>query len=640
MTKPITESMEMIPGELIDRVRADLSRNVRVRHKLPGWGRIHIDRQLPFLCVYRRPSERPDAGTERLLLGEAAYILALGELGAQEGIRRLVKEVTSTQVASFGASLLIELWSAEDSTQHEVSDPSVIRPEFHLVVFRHRAPRRLLEELESALLGITIADQVPRVTLAYRDHITPPGLEPLISEMDADTLGVHMMGIEVSPVYRDAKSGELFPFELQELHHGLAHALKQGFYAYAHAYTTQRPAHYHELGRRAMTSDVLETDRQMAAISDHFDMLLHVTPVNAPAAWEEFRQRGFKDTPEFNYRPRPVDPDLLKRQLYQIPIEHIEDPTLSYIFSAKRDELDRQITMIADRNTSRFLRGSQQVYGDVEDWLLQLALQLVEQVSPDQAAAGEDTLLDAQAFADHARAELDHYRTRFPELPARVEVRDDITGVMVSQGHFLVGSDCRVTQDRVEATLSHEIGTHIVTYYNGRHQPFRMLYAGMANYEPLQEGLAVLSEYLVGKLDRSRLRLLAGRVLAVHSLTQGASFLETFQALTRNHGFGEAVAFNISMRVYRGGGFTKDAVYLRGLANLLQYLGDGGDLELLYLGKIALEHVHFVEELKWRQVFQPGPLRPRYLDISGSSERILRLQQGMSLAQLLEECER
>lgn len=639
MTKPKTKSIEMIPAELIARVCADLSKDVRVRHKLPGWGRVHIDRLQPFLCVYRRPPERPDAGTKRLLLGEASYLLASGEPGALEGVSGLVKGITSTQAASFGASLLVELWAAEDIVQHGKSYPSAQQPAFRLVVFRHHAPKRLLERLESALLGITVDGQLPRVTLAYRDQIAPPGLEPLISEVDANTLGIQMIGIEVSPVYRDAVSGTLFPFEFRELHHGLAHALKQGIYAYSHAYTTQRPAHYHELGRRAMTSDVLETDRQMAAISDHFDMLLHVTPVNALAAWEEFRRRGFNDTPEFNYRPRPVNPDRLKRQLYQIPIEKIEDPTLAYIFSAKRDELDRQINMIADRNTSRFLRGSQQVYGDVEDWLSQLASQLVDQISPDEGPVGMEAMLDAQAFADCARSELDHYRAIFPELPARVEVRDDITGVMVSQGHFLVGSDCQVERDRVEATLSHEIGTHIVTYYNGRSQPFQMLYAGMAGYEPLQEGLAVLSEYLVGKLDRSRLRLLAGRVLAVHSLTQGATFLETFRALTRNHGFSEAIAFNISMRVYRGGGFTKDTVYLRGLANLLQYLGDGGDLELLYLGKIALEHVHFVEELKWRQVFQPGPLRPRYLDISGSSERILRLQQGMSLAQLLEECE-
>jgi len=43
-------------------------------------------------------------------------------------------------------------------------------------------------------------------------------------------------------------------------------------------------------------------------------------------------------------------------------------------------------------------------------------------------------------------------------------------------------------------------------------------------FEALQEGLAVVAEYLVGGLNRSRMRLLAGRVRAVASLVAGADF--------------------------------------------------------------------------------------------------------------------
>jgi hypothetical protein len=93
------------------------------------------------------------------------------------------------------------------------------------------------------------------------------------------------------------------------------------------------------------------------------------------------------------------------------------------------------------------------------------------------------------------------------------QLRDDVPGVMVSNGHLLVPQDVGMLESRVKATLSHEVGTHIVTYYNGCDQPFRQLYVGMANYEPLQEGLAVLGEYLVGGLSHQRLRLLAGRVV-------------------------------------------------------------------------------------------------------------------------------
>ena len=39
------------------------------------------------------------------------------------------------------------------------------------------------------------------------------------------------------------------------------------------------------------------------------------------------------------------------------------------------------------------------------------------------------------------------------------------------------------------------------------------------------------------------------------------------------------------MRVFRSGGMTKDAIYLRGLVELLEHLGAGGSLDPLWLGK-------------------------------------------------------
>ena len=58
------------------------------------------------------------------------------------------------------------------------------------------------------------------------------------------------------------------------------------------------------------------------------------------------------------------------------------------------------------------------------------------------------------------------------------------------------------------------------------------------------------------------------------------------------------------MRVFRGGGLTKDAIYLRGLLQLLAHLARGGALEPLLVGKIALDHVPLVEELVLREVLR------------------------------------
>jgi uncharacterized protein (TIGR02421 family) len=635
MSEKRQQDADIINPQFIENMRQALAAGRPVRRKLPGGGRLHIDRQLPFLCIYRRPPERPDPGTKRLLLGEAAYILASGESQAHAGLRSLVETILSTQISQFGAALLLELWSAPQ--EQSPVEATAQRPSIRVVVSEQLAPSNLLERLETFLLRIQVSGQTPRITLDYREDFTPPDQAPLIEEKSTRLPGLFTLGLEIDPVYRDPASEEVFPYKLKELHHGLAHALKRAFYDFAHQYTRHRPAHYHELGRHAMTTPVWEADSQLAGISDCFDLLLHVTPINAAQAWGKFREAEFQQTPEFHYRPRPMDPDLLKRELYGIPIERIEDPTLAYIFATKRDELARQISLVGDRNTPCFIHGSQQIYGVVEDWLLRLARQIVEMV-PATGGAGSSEYLDANAFAQNAREEMDYYKNRSSEFTAKVEVREDITGILVSKGNFLISSDAKVARERLDATLSHEIGTHVLTHYNGSQQPFHQLHAGMAGYEPLQEGMAVLSEYLVGQLSASRLRMLAGRVLAVHSLSQGTAFQGTFRLLRDEYGFNERTAFNISMRVYRGGGYTKDAVYLRGLTQLLEYLGNGGDYELLFVGKVALEFLPFIEELKWRRIIKPATLRPRYLDKPEAMQRLQRIQQGMTLAQLVEEC--
>ena len=91
------------------------------------------------------------------------------------------------------------------------------------------------------------------------------------------------------------------------------------------------------------------------------------------------------------------------------------------------------------------------------------------------------------------------------------------------------------------------------------------------------------------------------------------------------------------MRVYRGGGYTKDAVYLRGLVQVLDYLASGGDIEPLYLGKIALEHLPFIDELRWRKILKPTPLRPLFLDFPATQARLDRLRKGLSLVDLIAE---
>ena len=90
------------------------------------------------------------------------------------------------------------------------------------------------------------------------------------------------------------------------------------------------------------------------------------------------------------------------------------------------------------------------------------------------------------------------------------------------------------------------------------------------------------------------------------------------------------------MRVFRGGGLTKDIVYLRGLDELLTYLGGGGDIEPLLIGKLGPDHIGMIKELQWRKVLREAPLRPRYLEDPRALERLEWVREGRSVLDLID----
>ncbi len=452
---------------------------------------------------------------------------------------------------------------------------------------------------------------------------------------DVARYNCYRVGIEVSPIYHNPDSAELYPFVLNKIHRGLSLALKKGAFEFAQKRTTVRPVNYKSLGRRAVVKAVWEVDHKLAEISNAFDFLLLVTPVNIEQSLNKFRSHHYSHEPVFYYRPISVDPSILKRKLYDIPINQIEDPTLSFIFQEKMIELEMKLSMIRDRNTRNFFFGSMQLFGDIDDELYSLAKSILDKIPPQSREYSGTRRVKVNFFAERARQEINRYREVFPEISCKVIVRDDITGLMVSHGNLFIGKRVRIPESRVEALIQHEVGTHVLTYINGRNQPFQQLYCGLAGCDELQEGLAVLSEYLVGGLSPPRLRLLAGRVIAARMLINGATFIDTFRELHDKLGFSQRVAFIITSRIFRGGGFTKDAIYLRGLVNLLKYMRRGGELTPLLIGKISIEDISLIRELQLRKVLKPLLLKPPYLNSSQSLSKLDDLMQGSLIFNLL-----
>ena len=623
----------LIDEPLIAAIVKRLETGKPIRRTLPSGGYLHIDRQLPFLLVYRRSASDEDPATEQLLRGESSYLIANTQRRFNKGLVKLVSAIAETLAEDFGAFMLIEIWSGKETEFTQVT-PST-RPAFRILSRADDVSRSLSRALQKALARIKVQRMTAQVEPVETAKPWAPGLPGLIVPEVAKHIRCHRLGIAIRPVLHDAETGEEFPLNRRILHRGLGRAIRRTVFKFTSDQTTQQPPHFHALGPRSLVKLVWQVDRELAEIANEFDFLLCVTPTNADRAWNAFKRQRFEVMPSFTYRPLPVDPALVKRQLYRIPIENIEDPALEALFRAQQRELDRKLTMLGERGTRNFLYGSLQLYGEVDDTLLRAAQEILEKVPSRGRQRGTAASLDAKALASRAEADIRYYRERDERVWSRVEIRDDVVGVMVSHGNLLINKRQKFQASRVEALLAHEIGTHVVTFFNGRAQPFQQLSSGLPDYEELQEGLAVLAEYLVGGLTCSRLRLLAGRVLAAHMLGEGATFPEVFRVLNHTHDFPQKTAFTIALRVFRGGGLLKDMVYLRGLIRLMEYLGDGGELEPLLVGKFGAGHLPIIKELQWRKVLSAPRLTPRYLENPQVAERLSCLRGGTTIMELV-----
>jgi uncharacterized protein (TIGR02421 family) len=364
-------------------------------------------------------------------------------------------------------------------------------------------------------------------------------------------------------------------------------------------------------------------DSQMVSISQTFDWLKAVTPCGTEALWKEFKASRFTKSPQFHYRACNFDIAATRKRLLELPIREIENPVFKALLAEKQRELDRQLELVDVRGTEGFMQVSIDLFGAATPELYADATHILGAVRLDKETGAGGQCVGPAYVIKAAKLHFKHYRSKCHDFVAEVKRSKDITaGLMVSNNTLLVSEQARIPRERLDALLHHEVGTHILTWYNGGRQPLQQLQWGLAHYDELQEGLGVLAEYLAGNLSPQRLRTLAARVIAVRLATEGAGFSEVFEVMRSKLEFADRPAFIITTRIFRGGGLTKDVVYLRGLKKLLAYLREGHSFEKLLIGKFSLSQLPAMRKLGESGWLQPLCLIPAYTHNAASQDRL------------------
>jgi uncharacterized protein (TIGR02421 family) len=171
----------------------------------------------------------------------------------------------------------------------------------------------------------------------------------------------------------------------------------------------------------------------------------------------------------------------------------------------------------------------------------------------------------------------------------------------------------------------HECLVHTLTAQNGKRQPaIDALALSAPRTTRTQEGLALFAELVTHSIDLARLRRVAARVSAIQLALGGADFLDIFEFF-RQHGQTDREAYYSAFRIFRGGdvrggvAFTKDAVYLAGLTDVISFLRKALDerklhyLHILMSGRMALRDIFTLEQSFESGELKTGPYFPAWL---------------------------
>ena len=604
--------------ETINEILASLDDEGKTSASLPGGGLLHIEEDLPYLLVYRKRDN--DEGTSRIILSEASYLLIGNEDFA--GYRKLIFHVAEKLASRFKSYMLFEIYTGEPNQCFTIKAPAQKLPTSLKVL------QKELNNINNIFSGIYLKSKIKDTPHRQRE-----GDQDLLSIDEAKQSGAVLVGLEIPPVFRD-ENNKVYPVFLREFKDYLITSIHKAIYDYIRVQTSCGVASYQALGRKYLKEKVFEIDKALAKIENSYQFLWLVSPANIQEIKHTFFESKYEKVLDYHYRLLPIDPDVLKRELFNLKIEEIDDPAMSHIFREKREELDQQITMLSERGTSNFFYNSIRLYKGLSPELSGEAGKILREI-PEAEEDKNAEFLDAKAFSSLARREFDYFTEQDPAFKSKVHIRKDVNIIMVSNGELYVPADYRTTKIEANALIQHEAGTHVLTHFNGSRQPLELLSSGLADYDPLQEGLAVMSEYMVDGLTGNRLRTLAGRVIAGSALMERAEFPQVFKLLKMDYGFSAERAFNITSRIMQGGGFLKDIIYLKGLVQLRTHLQNGGEYEPLLAGKFGLKHIDVIKALTERKVLQPGTLRPSFLLTENITNKLNLIREGLPLSKMI-----
>ncbi len=415
-----------------------------------------------------------------------------------------------------------------------------------------------------------------------------------------------VLATEVKKVYCDEEKADPYPSIIKDLQDQLKKAIVNNAHYFARRNTNWEHSKKSSLLANDLEKDLLKVDRELFRLVKDFELLNYVNPINVEEEKKKFFESKCTENPEFKYKPIKLNAFEMKRKLHRLEIEKISDVNIQHLYESVINSYVDKIDLLASLGSDRFLYNSLRYFGEPTAQDIKNANYLLHLPDIEEESVREP-LLDAHDAVRMFRESFKEYG-----FDGKIEISKDLVAdamVLNQQRKVLIKKSAKFRSKELRFLVHHEIGVHMVTTMNSVSQPLKIFSIGLPINTHTQEGLAVLSEYLSGNVTLKRLKELGLRVIALQMLVEGADFKKTYRHLVNEYGMDVEEAYYLVTRAFRGGGFTKDFLYLRGFRDVYKFWKAGNDLTPLLIGKTSLEFYHIISEMIDRGLIHP----PKYI---------------------------
>lgn len=446
--------------------------------------------------------------------------------------------------------------------------------------------------------------ELPNLNVRAATDETFQGRGYLITHINAHFDNTLVLPTEVKKVFMNEASGEVYPLVLEELKAGFKNAISETAAFFVRKYGKRKRTQKADILSSTISPEVLNLDKKLFSLCKSIETLNFINPVNLIAQRNKFLKKNSYISPTFNYKQLNIDPYKFRENLYNLPVSEINDADIQQLYRHVIDNLASKIDLLTTIGTDDFVYNSLKYYGEPSPSDIANARFLLH-LNDDELEQNEE-----QLGADGA---IDYFKSQAKEwgLNCKIEKSAKIVAkAMVNneKALLLINKEAIFTQKELHAFAYHELGIHMLTTINAKKHQLKVFSLGLAGNTHTQEGIALYSEYCSGSLTTKRLKTIALRVIAVQYMLEHGDFVKTYHSLMNEFNLDKEFAFTLTTRVYRGGGFTKDYLYLKGFRDVLN-LAKESSIDNLLVGKTGLLDFNVVSEIVARgMITKPQPL--------------------------------